>query len=165
MPTNALLIQGGLISLFILGISFGSHYVVFLYNQLTLMTNISRAIPYLLVALAYPAFKKQSLNDPSSHSIRSHFISYSVIFSIILAISFQLYQPISKGEVMQSISLLIGPMLFTLIAYLLYKSFQFKQDPYTLDSHKKTGIAFHYACFSVPALFETFSKFLYKCKI
>ncbi|MFD2308219.1 amino acid permease [Enterococcus termitis] len=137
MPTNALLIQGGLISLFILGISFGSHYVVFLYNQLTLMTNISRAIPYLLVALAYPAFKKQSLNDPSSHSIRSHFISYSVIFSIILAISFQLYQPISKGEVMQSISLLIGPMLFTLIAYLLYKSFQFKQDPYTLDSHKK----------------------------
>lgn len=60
MPVYALLIQGSLISLFILGISFGSQYVVFLYNQLTLMTNISRAIPYLLVALAYPAFKKNN---------------------------------------------------------------------------------------------------------
>lgn len=138
MPTNALLVQGILISLFILGISFGSHYVVALYNQLTLMTNISRAIPYLLVALAYPTFKKKQLaaSQPISFiqsNKMSQVISYSVISSITLAIGFQLYQPLSQGEVMKSASLLIGPLLFTLIAYLLYKNFQLKREVYTLD--------------------------------
>ncbi|MBO0471194.1 amino acid permease [Enterococcus sp. DIV0242_7C1] len=137
MPTNALLVQGVLVSLFILGISFGSQYVVFLYNQLTLMTNISRAIPYLLVALAYPAFKKKQLSTIDSFGFiqsekSSQIISRSVVFSIVLAIGFQLYQPISQGEVMKSVSLLIGPLLFTLIAYLLYNNFQLKQEQYTL---------------------------------
>lgn len=131
MPIYALLIQGGLISLFILGISFGSHYVVFLYNQLTLMTNISRAIPYLLVALAYPAFKqKQLLNEPKSVLVHSKYLSYtislSVVLSIVLAIGFQLYQPLSQGNFGESLTLLIGPLLFTFIAYLLYQHFHKK---------------------------------------
>ncbi|MEI5993448.1 amino acid permease [Candidatus Enterococcus mansonii] len=133
MPIYALVIQGGLISLFILGISFGSHYVVFLYNQLTLMTNISRAVPYLLVALAYPEFKKRQLIAcPASQFIHSQrlslFISRSVIVSILLAISFQLYQPLSKGNILQSAALIVGPLLFSLTAYLLYSYFHIKKQ-------------------------------------
>lgn len=133
MPIYALLVQGVLISLFILGISFGSQYVSFLYNQLTLMTNISRAIPYLLVALAYPSFKKKQVTtDPTSvliHStIRATFISGSVIFSIALAIGFQLYQPLSQGNLLQSLTLLIGPLLFSLTAYLLYQRFHRRKE-------------------------------------
>ncbi|EOH93356.1 hypothetical protein UAW_02604 [Enterococcus haemoperoxidus ATCC BAA-382] len=133
MPIYALLIQGSLISLFILGISLGSQYVVFLYNQLTLMTNISRAIPYLLVALAYPSFKKKQLTDnPTSVLIqstsRATVISGSVIISIALAIGFQLYQPLSKGNLLQSLTLLIGPLLFSLIAYLLYQRFHRRKE-------------------------------------
>jgi amino acid transporter len=128
MPIYALLFQGGLISLFIIGISGGSQYVVFLYNQLTLMTNVSRAIPYLLVALAYPAFKKQQLAaNPAAalvHSrISSTFISRSVVLSIALAIGFQVYQPLTQGDILQSLTLLSGPLLFTLIALLLYQNF------------------------------------------
>ncbi|WP_086315556.1 hypothetical protein A5821_003044 [Enterococcus sp. 7F3_DIV0205] len=133
MPIYALRIQGILISLFILGISLGSQYVVFLYNQLTLMTNISRAIPYLLVALAYPAFKKKQLADnPTSVLVRSKIsatlISNSVILSIALAILFQLYQPLSKGDYLQSLTLLLGPLLFTFLAHLLYKQFHKKNE-------------------------------------
>lgn len=133
MPIYALLIQGILISLFILGISLGSQYVVFLYNQLTLMTNISRAIPYLLVALAYPAFKKKQLiDDPTSILVQSPLvatlISSSVIFSIALAIGFQLYHPLSEGNLLQSFTLLIGPLLFALIAYLLYQRFHKRKE-------------------------------------
>lgn len=133
MPIYALLIQGILISLFILGISLGSQYVVFLYNQLTLMTNISRAIPYLLVALAYPAFKrKQLIDDPTSILVQSPLvatlISSSVIFSIALAIGFQLYHPLSEGNLLQSFTLLIGPLLFALIAYLLYQRFHKRKE-------------------------------------
>ncbi|MGX7264853.1 amino acid permease [Enterococcus crotali] len=133
MPIYALLIQGILISLFIIGISFGSKYVVFLYNQLTLMTNISRAIPYLLVALSYPAFKKKQLaQDPASALIQStingSLISGSVIVSIILAIGFQLYQPITRGDYLQSLTLLVGPLFFALIGYLLYQQFHRKKN-------------------------------------
>ncbi|WP_429948810.1 hypothetical protein IGJ55_002705 [Enterococcus sp. AZ170] len=133
MPIYALLIQGGLVSLFILGISLGSHYVVFLYNQLTLMTNLSRAIPYLLVALAYPAFKKKQLKDkPETVLIHSNayavFLSRSVIISISLAIGFQLYQPLSQGNLLQSLTLLMGPLLFTLLAYFLYQRFHRRKE-------------------------------------
>ncbi|WP_207695728.1 hypothetical protein DOK67_0001569 [Enterococcus sp. DIV0212c] len=133
MPIYALLIQGVLISLFILGISLGSQYVVLLYNQLTLMTNISRAIPYLLVALAYPAFKKKQLTDSSTSiliqsTLSATFISGSVIICIALAIGFQLYQPLSQGNLWQSLTLLIGPLLFTLIAYLLYQHFHRRKE-------------------------------------
>ncbi|MGX7151145.1 amino acid permease [Enterococcus ureasiticus] len=133
MPIYALLIQGGLISLFILGISLGSQYVVLLYNQLTLMTNLSRAIPYLLVALAYPAFKKKQLTDNptavlTQSNINATFISSSVIVCIALAIGFQLYQPLSQGNLRQSLTLLIGPLLFTLIASLLYQRFHRRKE-------------------------------------
>ncbi|MGX7244497.1 amino acid permease [Enterococcus quebecensis] len=133
MPIYALLAQGGLISLFILGISLGSQYVVFLYNQLTLMTNISRAIPYLLVALAYPAFKKKQLAaDPFSVLVQSKIsatlISNSVIMSIALAIAFQIYQPLSKGNFLQSLTLLLGPLLFAFMAHLLYQHFHRKKE-------------------------------------
>ncbi|MBO0441880.1 amino acid permease [Candidatus Enterococcus ikei] len=133
MPIYALLAQGSLISLFILGISLGSQYVVFLYNQLTLMTNISRAIPYLLVALAYPAFKKKQLvNNPTTvlvpSRINATLLSTSVILSITLAIGFQIYQPLSQGNLLQSLTLLIGPLLFTLLAYLLYQHFHRKKE-------------------------------------
>ena len=89
------------------------------------------------MALAYPAFKKKQLLANHSSGIiqsekQSRLISASVVISISLAIGFQLYQPISEGEIMQSISLLIGPFLFTLIAYLLYKNFQSKQEVYPL---------------------------------
>ncbi|WP_375179992.1 amino acid permease [Enterococcus rotai] len=139
MPIYALLIQGVLISLFILGISFGSKYVVLLYNQLTLMTNISRAIPYLLVALAYPAFKKKQLEqEPTSALIQSKrngsLISRSVIISITLAIGFQLYQPISQGNYLQSLTLLVGPLLFALIGYLLYQRFHKKNRKHYVDA-------------------------------
>ncbi|OTN89362.1 hypothetical protein A5819_001854 [Enterococcus sp. 7E2_DIV0204] len=138
MPIYALLIQGILISLFILGISFGSHYVVFLYNQLTLMTNISRAIPYLLVALAYPAFKQKQLEQESSSGLIqskriASWISLSVIASIGLAIGFQLYHPISQGNWLQSVTLVIGPLLFTLIGYLLYQRFHRKNKKELAD--------------------------------
>jgi amino acid transporter len=128
MPIFALLFQGCLICLFIIGISCGSQYVVFLYNQLTLMTNVSRALPYLLVALAYPAFKKQQLAaNPAAaliHSrISSILISRSVVLSITLAIGFQVYQPLTQGDILQSFTLLSGPLLFTLIALLLYQNF------------------------------------------
>lgn len=133
MPSYALSIQGLLISLFILGISFSSHYVVFLYNQLTIMTNISRAIPYLLVALAYPKFKEnlchQQYPSHCDFSIkRCLLLSRSVIISVVLSILLQICQPLIKGNIIQSLTLISGPLLFSLIAVLLYAYFQRKKQ-------------------------------------
>ena len=133
IPTNALLVQGGLISFFILAVSWGNPYVTTLYNQLTMMTNISRALPYLLVALAYPAFKRKynsqgllpyNLKNPQRFPL---LISRSVVLTIALSIASQLCVPFIEKNYAQTISLAMGPLFFGAVGALLYQRF-FNKD-------------------------------------
>ncbi|MBL1224871.1 amino acid permease [Enterococcus sp. BWR-S5] len=127
IPANALLVQGGLIILFISMISWGNSYVTLLYNQLTMMTNISRALPYLLVALAYPAFKRkyseQTERPPYRVKLLPYFLSASVALTIAVSIFSQLYLPLIEKEYTQMLSLAIGPLFFAGIGAWLYQRF------------------------------------------
>ncbi|MBL1228845.1 amino acid permease [Enterococcus sp. BWB1-3] len=127
MPTNALFIQGLLISLFILAVTWGNSYVSVLYNQLTMMTNISRALPYLLVALAYPAFKKRYAKQSDILHVHPKLlpiiISRSVVLTITLSILSQLYVPLMEKNYSQTLSLAMGPLIFSLIGSILYQRF------------------------------------------
>lgn len=126
MPTKALLVQGSLIILFISAITWGNAYVTLLYNQLTMMTNISRALPYLLVALAYPAFKRKYRTQtelvPSSNFL-PQFLSFSVVLTIAVSIFSQLYLPLIEKNYLQMFSLAIGPLFFSAIGAWLYQRF------------------------------------------
>lgn len=118
MPCYALSIQCILIILFIFMMTFDHGYVHLLYNQLTLMTNISRSIPYLIVAGAYPLFNHV-------HHLKSNkkawVISLCVVLSITIAIFMQVYEKIRVGESIHAISLISGPILFAWLANTLYQ--------------------------------------------
>lgn len=126
MPVNALLLQGMLISVFIITITLGNSYVALLYNQLTTMTNISRALPYLLVALAYPIFKRKYATKTAlvpATTFLPLFLSFSVVLTIAVSIFSQLYLPLVEKDYLRMISLAIGPLFFSAIGAWLYQRF------------------------------------------
>lgn len=118
IASTALKIQCIFITLCIILITLDFGYVHLLYNQLTIMTNISRSLPYLIVAGAYPLFNH-------AHQIKTTkkawIISTCVIISITLAILMQLYEKIQAGEISHAVSLIGGPILFAWIANRIYQ--------------------------------------------
>lgn len=125
LPIIPIIVQGALLSLFILGISVFQKSVGHFYNQLTMMTNISRSIPYLLLALSYPAFKKiYPKNEllPFCNSRKSHILlSFSVSATVILSIIFSIYEKVSIDDYYSAATLVIGPIIFALIGLFLFK--------------------------------------------
>lgn len=121
---KAVLYQGIALSIFVLLISLSQHYVANLYNQLTLMTNISRSIPYLLVALAYPAFRKLYHQEELHSMIRTkrgvYTCSILVVVSVALSIFFTVYEKVTAAEYQNAFLLVIGPIVFALFAYVLF---------------------------------------------
>lgn len=121
---RAVFYQGIALSIFILLISLSQTYVGNLYNQLTLMTNISRSIPYLLVALAYPAFRriyhKEQLHSLIKTKRGVYLASTLVVLSVALSIGFTVYEKIRVAEYQNAILLVAGPILFAVVAYWLF---------------------------------------------
>lgn len=65
MPSIAMWMQCGLVTVFILLVSFGGGTASAFFNKLTLMANVSMTLPYLFLALAFPFFKaRQDLDRP-----------------------------------------------------------------------------------------------------
>lgn len=119
------LVQGIGLGLFVLVISFSQKTIGGFYNQLTLMTNISRSIPYLLVALSYPAFKRlYPVNkDLTVVNKKSHVYLFStlVVLSVCLSIFFSIYEKIVVHEFLNACLLLFGPVLFAALGTVIFK--------------------------------------------
>lgn len=128
---NAMWIQCLFVSGFILLVSFGGKYVHDLYTQLTLMTNISRSIPYFLVAYSFPFFKKNKQDDSAFCVLKTkrsyYWATWSVGSSIVVSIFFTILQPWVKGDYATVFFLMIGPIFFTIMAWLLQKYLSKKQ--------------------------------------
>jgi amino acid transporter len=125
MPERALWLQAALISLMIFMVSINNHFLANLYNQLTYMTNVSRAIPYFIVAASFPFFLKKKM-IAKEHLLIEHygtnvFLSVSVCLCIFLAIGFQIYEPLRLGNYLNVSTLLLGPCAFGLFGFWLYK--------------------------------------------
>ncbi|WP_368251785.1 amino acid permease [Enterococcus sp. 2201sp1_2201st1_B8_2201SCRN_220225] len=125
MPFKALHLQAGVIILVILAVTLNTHVAGELFNQLTYMTNVARAMPYFVVAASFPFFlKKRIVADQElfvSNRKLSNFLSMSVCACIIFAIAFQIWEPFSLGHYSDALTLIIGPIVFSTIAALLYR--------------------------------------------
>lgn len=127
-------VQGLGLSLFVIVITLSQNSISNFYNQLTLMTNISRSIPYLLVALSYPAFKRlypenQDLNfvNPKRNV---YLLSSLVVISVVLSISFSVYEKIAVHQLVDAGLLLLGPVVFAILGALIFKLCK-KEPQYT----------------------------------
>lgn len=125
MPVAPVIFQGVALAIFVAGICLFQDSVGSFYNQLTLMTNISRSIPYFLVALSYPSFKRlypQNTSLPFLAKKRVHYgFSFSVMASVLLSISFTVYEKIAAHELLNAGLLVLGPVLFAILGVLLFR--------------------------------------------
>lgn len=131
MPEKALWLQASLISICIAALAFNNALVGNLFNQLTYMTNVSRALPYLVVAASFPFFIQKNIVTQNMLLIPIKKINYLLSFSVCLcvtaAIFFQIYSPFQAGEYNNVLTLIFGPSLFSLLAAKLYQRFEDRQ--------------------------------------
>ena len=124
MPENALWIQAILISLFIGLLSFSNTFLAELFNQLTYMTNVSRAIPYFIVAASFPFSLRKNVIQKESLIIKNNSLNYlfsiSVCLCIFVAIAFQIYEPLKLGNYLNFSTLLLGPVFFGVLSHFIY---------------------------------------------
>lgn len=124
MPVKALHLQAGIIILVILAVTVNTHVAGELFNQLTYMTNVARAMPYFVVAASFPYFLKKHIVADSELFVSNRRLStglaLSVCACIVFAIAFQIWEPFSLGHYTDALTLILGPMVFAAVALFLY---------------------------------------------
>lgn len=133
MPVFAMKVQAIIVIVLILLISFGGENASALFNKLVMMTNVAMTIPYMFLAIAFPLFKKKD------HIVKPFTIykSYSIalIASIIVTITigfaniFSIIEPgLAKGNWIDTLFAGGGPLIFAIVALLLYRNYENKQS-------------------------------------
>lgn len=129
MPVYAMYLQCLIVSIIILLVSFGGDNASEFFNMLVTMTNVAMTIPYMFLAIAFPFFKR-------NRSIRRPFVVYKsngfalfatiiVTLAVGLANIFSIIEPaIAQGNYLNTILSGGGPLLFAIIAFLLYMRYE-----------------------------------------
>lgn len=130
MPFNAMLVQGLIVSILILIVSFGGDNASVFFNKLVTMTNVAMTIPYMFLSIAFIFFKsKESIYKPFT-IYKSHtsalIATIIVTFTIGFANVFSIIEPAINGKVSDTLFAGGGPVLFAIIAYTLYASYEKK---------------------------------------
>lgn len=136
MPINAMKVQALIVIVIIAIVSFGGKSASSFFNILSLMTNVAMTVPYMFLSLAFIKFKKKQLGG----EIESPFMIYktqksATLFAIIVtfvvgfANIFTIIQPVIKSanEISNTIAMIAGPIIFSLIAYILYARYEKKE--------------------------------------
>ena len=133
MPINAMKIQAAIVIVMILAIAFGGEGASEFFTLLILMTNVAMTIPYIFLSAAFPAFKKKQL----SGKVEKSFVVYksykgalfaSIVVSIVVGFAniFTIIEPALNGEMSKTITMILGPVLFSIIAIILYNRYEKK---------------------------------------
>lgn len=130
MPEKAMWAQALLVCLLIAVISFGGKAAGDFYNVLTLMSNVSTSLPYLFLVTAFPYFKaRKDLKRPyeffkSPVAVKA--VTIVVDLVLVFGIAFTIIQPMLEGQYLDAFWMVIGPIVFTIMALALYHRYQRK---------------------------------------
>lgn len=124
LPITAMKIQSIIAIVLILLVSFGGDSATEFFDKLVLMTNVAMTIPYVFIAYAYASFKRRD-------DIKKPFVIYrsktiGIIFAYVVtavvsfANVFTIIEPLTSGKPINTIWMLAGPLLFGIIAIVLY---------------------------------------------
>ena len=122
--------QAVLVCLLIAVISFGGKAASEFYNVLTLMSNVSTSLPYLFLVTAFPYFKaRKDLERPyeffkTKASVQA--VTIVVDLVLVFGIAFTIVQPMLEGSYMDAFWMVIGPIVFAIMAIALYHRYQKK---------------------------------------
>lgn len=135
MPINAMWIQAIIAIFIILIVSFGGSNGQAFFSLLVLMTNVAMTIPYIFLSVAFPAFKKKQL----AGKIEKPFMVYksygmaltaSIIVSFVVGFAniFSIVEPAMNGQIIDTVFMIAGPVIFSIIAFILYYRYERKVD-------------------------------------
>lgn len=127
MPQNAIILQTIIIVFFVLLLGFGGGSVSAIFNKMTLMTFVSGTVPLSFIIFSYIKFKKNDniIKEYQFFSKKSGIIMGSICFVVVTFTNiFSIIEPALEGNIQNSIWVGGGPILFGLVATLLYKRFK-----------------------------------------
>lgn len=136
MPIYAILLQTIIIVFFVLLLGFGGGNVSALFNKMTLMTFVASSVPISFIVFAYIKFK---LNDniPKEYVFfgKKSGVIYAAICFVVVTFTniYSMIEPALAGNVSNSLWVAGGPVLFGLVAYILYRRYKVKLNKGLID--------------------------------
>lgn len=132
IPRNAMWIQCIIVCVFIFLTSFGGDGVSQFFSYIVLMTNVAMTLPYIFIAIAFIGFKKKKeIEKPFEifKSYRSAVIAAVVVTAtVFFANLFTIIEPIlqSNPDIKSTIWMIIGPVFFSIVAFIMYGRYEKK---------------------------------------
>lgn len=130
MPLNAMWIQGITVCVMIALVSFGGDSVSKFFDILVAMTNVAMTIPYMFLSGAFASFKKKSEIVKPFEVYKSHgsaiFATAIVTLTVGFANFFSIIEPAINGDIMTTVWSIAGPVFFTIVALVMYSSYEKK---------------------------------------
>lgn len=130
MPVTAMIWQAAAVCVIILFVAFGGAGAEKFFNILVAMCNVSMTIPYMFIAFAFYFFKKkQSIEKPFEMYKKPWQSTLAVIVVTLvvgLANIFTIIEPAMNGDLQTTIFSIAGPIIFTILALVLYSRYSKK---------------------------------------
>lgn len=130
IPKNAMWVQGVIVVIMILLVSFGGDTAKEFFNKLVLMTNVAMTLPYMFIAIAFIGFKKKTeIEKPFVvfKTAKSGIIAAVVVtFTVGFANFFTIIQPAMEGNMASTVWSIAGPLFFSIVAILMYRNYEKK---------------------------------------
>lgn len=125
VPKNAMIAQCIIIVLIILLVSFGGDGASKFFSKLVLMTNVAMTIPYMFIAGAFYSFKRKKSIKKPFQIYKSNGMALIGTVVIVLVVRFAniftIISPAMSGDWNSTLWMIGGPIIFSLIALILYE--------------------------------------------
>ncbi|MHC6180870.1 glutamate/gamma-aminobutyrate family transporter YjeM [Clostridium sp. JNZ X4-2] len=130
MPKNAMWIQCIVVVLLLLLLTVGGEGASKFFNIVVSMTNVALTIPYMFIAGAFVPFKKKKEIVKPFVIFKGYKTSLIweivVVFTIGFANLFTIITPALQGDMQSTIWMAAGPVIFSIIAFILYSNYEKK---------------------------------------
>lgn len=126
MPLNAMTVQCIIVVIIIFLTSFGGQNADAFFSKLVLMTNVAMTIPNMFIAGAFYAFKKKQEIEKPFEIFKTKTSALIGTISVVVVVGFgnimTIIEPvIEKGDWGSTMWMIMGPIIFSLVALALYK--------------------------------------------
>ncbi|MGY3748728.1 glutamate/gamma-aminobutyrate family transporter YjeM [Vagococcus acidifermentans] len=139
LPVNAMKLQAGIVIAIIMFVAFGGSGAQAFFKILTAMTNVSMTLPYMFLSIAFLGFKKKQHIDKPFEIYTSPIVTKLAVFVVTFVVGFAnlftVISPAMAGDYKESISSVIGPVVFAIVAWLMFNRYEKKQSTLYVGDH------------------------------
>ena len=126
MPINAMIVQCIIVVIMIFLTSFGGQNASAFFSKLVLMTNVAMTIPNMFIAGAFYSFKRKKEIEKPFEMFKSKGSALIATLSVVIVVGFgnvmTIIEPlIEKGDWQSTLWMIMGPIIFSIVAIILYK--------------------------------------------